>query len=94
MAVHVMAVMAYKQDGCVSSAVLASSVNTNPVIVRRLLLKLQGAGLVETLKGPGLGSRLSRGADRINLGEVYRAVELEEPFGFPPNRPNHACPIG
>ena len=75
-------------------AVLASSVNTNPVIVRRLLLTLQGARLVETLKGPGSGSRLSRSAERINLAEVYRAVELEEPFGLPRKRPNRACPIG
>jgi len=94
MAVHVLAVLAYKQGVCVSSAVLASSVNTNPVIVRRLLLTLQGARLVETLKGPGLGSRLSRSAERINLAEVYRAVELEEPFGLPRKRPNRACPIG
>jgi Rrf2 family protein len=94
MAVHVLAVMAYKQGGCVSSAVLASSVNTNPVIVRRLLLSLQEAQLVETLKGPGLGSRLCRPADRITLAEVYRAVEFAEPILFPRKRPNVACPIG
>ena len=93
-AVHVLTVLAYKQGDCVSSAVLASSVNTNPVIVRRLLLTLQAANLVETRKGPGSGSRLSRPAARINLAEVYRAVELEEPFAFPRKQPNHACPIG
>ena len=93
-AVHVLTVLAYKQGDCVSSAVLASSVNTNPVIVRRLLLTLQAADLVETTKGPGSGSRLSRSAVRINLAQVYRAVELEEPFAFPRKQPNHACPIG
>jgi len=94
MAVHVLAVLAYKRGDCVSSVVLASSVNTNPVIVRRLLLTLQAADLVETRKGPGLGSRLSRPAARINLGEVYRAVELEDPFALPRKPPNLACPIG
>ena len=94
MAVHVLAVLAYKRGDCVSSAVLASSVNTNPVIVRRLLLVLQSAKLVETRRGPGSGSRLSRPPGRINLAEVYRAVELEEPFAFPRRQPNHACPVG
>jgi Rrf2 family protein len=94
MAVHVLAVLAYKRGQCVSSGVLASSVNTNPVMVRRLLLALQSAGLVETRKGPGLGSRLGRAAERINLAEVYRAVEMEEPVCFPRGLPNHACPVG
>jgi Rrf2 family protein len=93
MAVHVLAVLAYKRGG-VSSAVLASSVNTNPVIVRRLLLTLQEANLVETRKGPGHGSRLSRSATEINLADVYRAVERGEPFPFPPRHPNRACPVG
>jgi Rrf2 family protein len=93
-AVHVLTVLAYNQGASVSSAALAASVNTNPVMVRRLLLILQAANLVETRKGPGLGSRLSRSADRINLAEVYRAVEFEEPFAFPRKQPNRACPIG
>lgn len=94
MAVHVLTVLAYKKDDCVSSTVLASSVNTNPVIVRRLLLNLRAARLIETRRGPGSGSRLSRPATRINLAEVYRAVEDAEPFVFPRREPNHACPIG
>jgi Rrf2 family protein len=94
MAVHVLAVLAYKDGDRVTSAFLAGSVNTNPVIVRRLLLALQRARLVETCKGAGAGSRLSRSARRINLGEVYRAVECAEPFGKPARKPNSACPVG
>jgi DNA-binding IscR family transcriptional regulator len=73
---------------------LASSVNTNPVIIRRLLLALQRAKLVETRKGAGFGSRLSRSPGRINLAEVYRAVEESEPFASASKRPNDACPVG
>jgi DNA-binding IscR family transcriptional regulator len=94
MAVHVLAVLAYRQGGGASSTLLASSVNTNPVIIRRLLLALQAANLVETRKGPGLGSRLSRAPDRINLAEVFRAVECEESFAMPRRAPNDACPVG
>src|SRR6266568_9271654 len=94
MAVHVLAVLAYKEGDPVTSAMLAGSVNTNPVIVRRLLLALQRARLVETRKGAGSGSRLSRSPARINLQEVYRAVEGYELFAMPRGRPNRACPVG
>ncbi len=94
MAVHVLAVLAYKEGDRVTSARLAGSVNTNPVIVRRLLLALQKARLVDTCKGAGSGSRLSRSPRRINLAEIYRAVEAAEPFATPARKPNAACPVG
>jgi len=94
MAVHVMTVLAYKEGDRVTSAFLAGSVNTNPVIIRRLLLALQRAKLVETGKGAGSGSRLSRSPGRINLAEIYRAVEDCEPFATPAKKPNAACPVG
>ena len=94
MAVHVLTVLTYEQGDCVTSATLARSVNTNPVIIRRLLLALQRAKLVETRKGAGAGSRLSRSPARINLKEVYRAVEGHGLFAMPRGRPNHACPVG
>src|SRR5205814_659865 len=78
----------------VTSHVLGSSENTNPVVIRRLLLVLQEGGLIETRKGAGLGSRLARSPDRISLADVYRAVETDEPFVFPARKPNQACPVG
>lgn len=94
MAVHVMAVLAYKDGDPVTSALLAGSVNTNPVIVRRLLLSLKQARLIETRKGVGAGSRLSRSAQRINLAQIYRAVEQCEPFSSPSRKPDTGCPVG
>ena len=94
MAVHVLAVLAYKEGDRVTSAFLAGSINTNPVIVRRLLLALQRAKLVETGKGAGSGSRLSRSPGRINMAQIYRAVEAAEPFAAPSRKPNAACPVG
>jgi Rrf2 family protein len=93
-AVHVLAVLAYKEGEAVTSALLASSVNTNPVVIRRLLLRLQAAGFIETRKGARSGSRLSRDAERISLAEIYRAVETDEPFASHSKRPNQACPVG
>jgi Rrf2 family protein len=93
-AVHVLALLAYKDGDRVTSAYLAGSVNTNPVIIRRLLLVLQKAKLVETNKGAGAGSRLSRSPKRINLAEIYRAVEEAEAFSSPARKPNSGCPVG
>jgi Rrf2 family protein len=93
-AVHVLAVLAYKEGGTATSALLAGSVNTNPVVIRRLLLLLQAAGFIETAKGAGAGSRLSRAPERITLAQVYQAVETEEPFASHSKRPNKACPVG
>jgi Rrf2 family protein len=94
MALHVLAVLAYRDGENVSSSALAGSVNTNPVIIRRLLLALQAAGIVQSRKGRGFGSQLCRAPGRINLAEVYRAVEGAVPFSRPRRRPNSACPIG
>lgn len=94
MAVHVLALLAYKEGDRVTSAFLASSINTNPVIVRRLLLALQHAKLVDTCKGAGAGSRLNRAPRRINMAEVYRAVEAAETFATPSRKPNPHCPVG
>jgi len=94
MAVHVLAVLAYKEGDRVTSAFLAGSVNTNPVVIRRLLLALQRARLIETRKGAGFGSRLSRSPNQINLAHAYRAVEDDEPFSMPPGKPNAGCPVG
>jgi Rrf2 family protein len=94
MAVHVLTVLAYKQGDRVTSSMLAGSVNTNPVIIRRLLLALQRAKLVDTCKGAGAGSRLNRAPGRINLAEVYHAVEYAEAFTNPARKPNAECPVG
>src|SRR5580704_1398819 len=94
MAVHVLAVLAYQEGDRVTSATLAGSINTNPVIVRRLLLSLQKARLVDTCKGAGSGSRLSRSPRRINMAEIYRSVEDSESFATPARKPSAACPVG
>jgi Rrf2 family protein len=94
MAVHVLAVLAYKEGDRVTSTFLADSVNTNPVIVRRLLLSLQKAKLVDTCKGAGSGSRLAKSPRRINLAEIYQSVEGGESFSAPSRKPSSTCPVG
>ena len=51
-AVHVMSLLAhYGKNGPVCSAVIAKSVDTNPVVIRRLMSQLEGGGLVQSTSG-------------------------------------------
>ncbi len=94
MAVHVLGVLAHKGGERVTSEFIAASVNTNPVIIRRLLLALQLANLVETRKGAGFGSRLCCPPNQITLDRIYRAVEDDKPFTMPRKKPSDECPVG
>lgn len=73
-AVHMLTLIAFKSDGLVSSELLAASVNTNPVVVRRLVGQLKKAGLVAVRAGVG-GTSLARPAEKISLRDVYLAVK-------------------
>jgi Rrf2 family protein len=77
-----------------TSEQIANSVNTNPVVIRRLLGELRAAGLVESRRGAGAGWRLPRPAESISLAEVYQAVEDDPPFALHPATPNQKCPVG
>ncbi|HEX9996125.1 MAG TPA: Rrf2 family transcriptional regulator [Abditibacterium sp.] len=94
-ATHVLSVLASQPDEKFSSEALGHTVNTNPVVIRRLLLDLKDAGLIETQRGPGGGAKLARGADEITLAQIYHAASGEvEPFGEHPHQPAQCCPVG
>ncbi len=94
-AVHAMlAILALGGECKMTSDFIASSVNVNPVVIRRTLLRLKAAGLVEVRAGSG-GARLAREAGEITLYDVYRAVDSVEGslFNFH-DQPNPQCPVG
>jgi Rrf2 family protein len=78
----------------ITSEQMAESVNTNPVVIRRILGTLREAGLVASQPGPGGGWRLSRTPGEITLRDVYRAVESEPLFALPRREPNAECTVG
>lgn len=97
-ALHVLAALAIARLSellqCMNSEKLAQSVNTNPVVVRRLLGRLREAGLVESLAGASGGSRLARDPEQITLLEVYEAVEDGDLFHMHYSQPSKKCPVG
>lgn len=95
-ALHVLACIAhFSKKMRVTSVFLASSVNTNAVIIRNILLQLKAAGLIRVERGTG-GAYLEQPADEISLLDVYEAIEpleKETLFRFHEN-PNPECPVG
>ena len=78
----------------VTSERMADSVNTNPVVIRRILGALRNAGLVVSQPGPHGGWRLARPPEQMTLLDVYRAVEDEPLFGMHHNPPSPSCVVG
>lgn len=78
-----------------TSALLAKSIGTNPVVVRRLSALLKKAGLITVHAGVG-GISLNRTPEEISLLDIYRAVQDEaDPPLFDLHRnPNENCPVG
>ena len=95
-AVHVLVcIETFKNDYKVTSDFLASSVNVNPVVIRRLLQQLKKAGIVNVVRGSG-GTSVEKPLGEITLLDVYNAVECVEEgalFHFHEN-PNQLCPVG
>ena len=85
----------FKNDYKVTSDFLASSINVNPVVIRRLLQQLKKAGIVRVIRGSG-GTDIEKPLNEITLLDVYNAVECVEEgqlFHFHEN-PNQSCPVG
>lgn len=92
-ALHTLALLA-RCDGTMSSSSIATSVNTNPVTIRKVLGSLNCAGLTETVMGSDGGAKLTRAPFDISLLDVYRATEQKPLFEHHPKPPNQDCECG
>lgn len=95
-AAHTLAYLAHK--GAVSpaqavpSAILAASIPTNPVVVRRVTALLARAGLIATRPGASGGAWLLHRPEEISLDTVLRAVNGCAHLGSPPAGAR-GCPV-
>ncbi len=93
-AVHVLTFLQTQDGQPATSELIASSVNTNPSLIRRLLSQLAAAGLSRSQMGTGGGALLARPADEITLLDVHRAMRGEEGLISIHEAPNPKCPVG
>ncbi len=91
---HILILVARGPTEQSTSARLAWSIGTNPVVVRRLSGLLARAGLITVQRGPG-GASLARPASGISLRDVWRAIHPEREKVLRVHaRTNAACPVG
>jgi Rrf2 family protein len=94
-AIHILAMLALNPDRPLSSDFVANSVNSNPVIIRRLFSLLAQAGLIETRTGAAGGALLLAQPATLTLWQVYHLVNRDTSlFALHPNVPNAACGVG
>ena len=76
-AIHIMSFVAYAGDEGTTSEEIAKSLQTNPVVVRKILKLLEREGLVALCQGRQGGVGLRHPASGITLGQIYKAIESE-----------------
>ncbi len=93
-ALHVLTLLAAGRGEPMTSEYIAGSVNTHPVVVRRLLALLREAGFVTSQPGNGGGWELAVNPEKLTLEKVRQAVQEESPFSMHSRQPNQRCPVG
>ena len=90
-AIHALLCVEFFKNEKVTGEFIASSINTNPVIVRRLMQTLKSAGLIATSLGVG-GIKLTK--EPRQMFDVFNAVnDAEKIFKIHSDSPK-ACPVG
>jgi Rrf2 family protein len=92
-AVQMLCVIAWRGGKGANSELLAKSLNTNPVVVRRILKTLENHGLVKVRPGRHGGVELLRSPADITLEDVYKAVEPNGALFALRERGNQRCPV-
>lgn len=94
-AIHIFACIdTFEKDYKVTSDLIASSVNANPVVIRRILSSLKKSGLIHVQRGTGGGTEIAKPLNQITLYDIFQSVECVdggELFHFHEN-PNTKCP--
>ena len=71
---HVLLHMA-ERDGPATSEVLAKAMDTNPVVIRRIMAGLRDRGYVQSEKGHGGGWTLACDLSEVTLRDIYTALD-------------------
>ncbi len=93
-ATHILMILAACPESKASSEQIAVSVNTNSVVIRRLLARLKEAGLVQVQRGAEGGYSLGKDPGAISLWDIYQVVEESPVFCIHKSPPNPDCSIG
>jgi Rrf2 family protein len=90
--IHALTLLAANSD-LLTSEMIASSVDTNPVVIRRTMASLREYGLVKSKSGAHGGWRLLRAPNQIVLRDVYRSLGEDDVLSIH-SHPSKYCPVG
>ncbi|MEO7976445.1 Rrf2 family transcriptional regulator [Flavobacterium sp.] len=90
-AIHICLYLHFRGEAILSSKEIGESVDTNPVVIRRIATALRTAGIMESVAGKQGGFHLIKSVEKISLWEIYLAVSDRELFNKP--KVNPECPV-
>jgi len=90
-AIQICIYLNFHKDELISSARLAESLSTNPVVVRRLMKELRDEELVKSIAGTQGGFQLNKEAKDISLWDIYLLMREDDFFQRP--KVNAECKI-
>ena len=90
--IHALTLLASSKEP-LTSEMIASSVDTNPVVIRRMMASLREHGLVKSKPGAHGGWKLLREPQKIDLSEVYHCLSEDNLLSIH-SHPNRYCPVG
>ena len=64
-----------QHSGPLTSETLARAMDTNPVVVRRVMAGLRDRGIVRSDKGPGGGWTICCDLEKVTLRDIYDALD-------------------
>ncbi|HWJ79935.1 MAG TPA: Rrf2 family transcriptional regulator [Niallia sp.] len=92
-AIHILSLIASKSSEHISSESIAESVNTNPVVIRKICGLLRKRGILTSRAGVS-GATLLIPPSQLSLLDIYLAVQTKQELFAVHEHSNPDCPIG
>lgn len=92
-AIHILAYLEIYKDGDLSSKAIANSVEANPSVVRSIMSDLRKAHIISSRQGVA-GASLAKPVDKINLLEIFQAIDTDHHLLHIDTKTNPQCIVG
>jgi DNA-binding IscR family transcriptional regulator len=92
--IHILTLLVKFPDNYLSSEFIASSINLNPVLVRKEIANLKKNQIVMSKEGKNGGTKLNVSPSKVTLKQIFESTFEEISLGFSKNEPNPKCPVG
>lgn len=91
---HILSLLTKNPEAFLSSEFISSSLNMNPVLVRKEIANLKKNKVVESKEGKHGGTRLLKPAADITLNDIFIMTFETVTLGYSKNMPSENCIIG